>query len=33
MSDTVYDLSKYSRHQEPNKPYWMPEPASEQENE
>jgi hypothetical protein len=33
MSKAVYDLSKYLRHQPANKPYWMPEPASEQENE
>jgi hypothetical protein len=33
MSDTVYDLSKYSRHQEPNKPYWMPDPATEEDGQ
>ena len=27
----TYDLSKYPRHQPADKPYWMPEPATEEQ--
>jgi hypothetical protein len=33
MSENIYDLSVWPRDQEPNKPYWMPDPATAEDGE